>query len=217
MIPATRNGCTAADSNVSVAGSPMGAPNAIPRRCTLARAVLIFRLSTSILSLGIFMTSFSGCVLPVGPRFEDPPAAENVPPYIKSTMPLQGSILTALNRAQMFSVTFTDLNADALHVRWLGEYPPYSLANTHPLQSDKDIAAPVNGQPVDNLQSINVSCALNSLALTNQHAITVLISDQPFWTATDVDAPTDSEQLLTQNKPNSVMAQANWVLNLPCP
>ena len=172
MIPATRNGCTAADSNVSVAGSPMGAPNAIPRRCTLARAVLIFRLSTSILQPRHIYDFVFRLRSPRRAGFEDPPAAENVPPYIKSTMPLQGSILTALNRAQMFSVTFTDLNADALHVRWLGEYPPYSLANTHPLQSDKDIAAPVDGQPVDNLQSINVSCALNSLALTNQYRIT---------------------------------------------
>jgi hypothetical protein len=164
------------------------------------------------------MTSFSGCVLPVGPRFEDPPATENVPPFIKSTMPLQGSIVTAVNRTQMFSVTFTDLNADALHVRWLGEYPPFSVANTHTLQSDKDIAAPVNHQPVDNLQPINVSCTLTPLALTSQHEITVLISDQPFWNpAEDPDAPTDPEQLLTQNKTGSVMAQASWVLNLPCP
>ena len=104
----------------------MGEANVIPRRCTLARVVLSFQLTISILSLGLFMTSFSGCVLPVGPRFEDPPATENVPPFIRSTMPLQGSVVTAVNRTQMFSVTFRDLNADALHVRWLGEYPPFS-------------------------------------------------------------------------------------------
>ena len=69
----------------------------------------------------------------------------------------------------------------------------------------------MNGQPVDNTQLIIVSCTFNPLALTNQHAITVLISDQPFWTAGDTDAPTDPEQLLTQNKAKSVVAQANWV------
>jgi len=196
----------------------MGEANVIPRRCTLARLMLSFRLSISILSLGLIMTSFSCCVLPIGPRFEDPPTTENLPPFIKSTTPPQGSIVTAVNRTQMFSVTFTDANADALHVRWLGEYPPFSVANTHTLQSDKDIAAPVNGQPVDNSQPINVSCTVTPLALTSQHAITVLISDQPFWNlAEDPDAPTDPEQLLTQNKAGSVMAQASWVLNLPCP
>jgi hypothetical protein len=217
MIPATRNRCITADSNVLVAGSPMGDANVIPRRCTLARLVLSFPLTISILSLGLFMTSFSGCVLPVGPRFEDPPATENVPPYIKTTMPVQGSIVTAVNRAQTFSVTFTDLNADALQVRWLGEYPPFNLANTRLMQTDKDVPAPLNGQPVDTSQPITVSCGISSLALTNQHAITVLISDQPFWKATDPDAPTDPEQFLTQNRAKSVMAQASWVLNLPCP
>jgi len=145
----------------------MGEANVIPRRCTLARLMLSFRLSISILSLGLIMTSFSGCVLPIGPRFEDPPTTENLPPFIKSTTPPQGSIVTAVNRTQMFSVTFTDANADALHVRWLGEYPPFSVANTHTLQSDKDIAAPVNGQPVDNSQPINVSCTVTPLALTS--------------------------------------------------
>jgi hypothetical protein len=112
----------------------------------------------------------------------------------------------------MFSVSYTDPNADLLHVRWLGD------ANTHLLQDDKDVPPPVNGQTGDYPdQPITVSCGLSSLALTNQHTITVLISDQPFWDPADPDAPTDPNAFLTHNKVNSVMAQANWVLNLPCP
>jgi hypothetical protein len=214
MILAARNGCTGADSNVSVAGSPMGAANVIPRRCSLARAVLIFRLTISILSLGFLMTSFSGCVLPVGPRFEDPPATENVPPYITSTNPLQGQILAVVGKQQVLGVTFTDLNADGLYLRWLTEYPPFST-NTHLLQDDT-VGAPANHQPTATSKMVEVSC-FNALALTNQHTITVLISDQPFWDLTDPDAPTEPSALLTQNKANSVMAQASWVLNLPCP
>jgi len=188
----------------------MGEANVIPRRCTLARLVLSSRLSISILSLGLFMTSFSGCFLPVGPRFEDPPATENLPPFIKSPTPPPGQI-TAVNRTQMFTVLYTDPNADPLYIRWLGD------ANTHLLQDDRYVPAPLNDQTDYPEQPITVDCALSSLALTNQHTITVLISDQPFWNPADPKAPTDPNLFLTHNKANSVMAQANWVLNLPCP
>jgi hypothetical protein len=214
MILATRNGCSGADSNVLVAGLPMGTPNVIPRRCTLARVVLSFQLTFSILSLGFLMTSFSGCVLPVGPRFEDPPTTENVPPFINSTDPPQGMVVPAVNKSANFRVTFTDLNdGDALVARWVAEYPPFTSAS-HLLQ---DVPAPIPAPPgLSEMQS--VGCALNALALnTNLHSITVFISDQPFWIQGDPDAPTDPFKLLTQNKANSVMAQANWVLSVQCP
>ncbi len=215
MILAARNGCTGADSNVSVAGPPMGSPNVISRHCTVARLVLHLHLTISILSLGLFMTSLSGCALPVGPRFEDPPAVENVPPFIKSSMPLQGSTVAAINNAQIFSITFTDLNADALHVRWVVEYPPYKTGGVSHLLVDKDFARPVNGQAVDTGDMQSVAC-FNGLALTDSHAITVFVSDQPLWTPATPGAPTDPGMVLTQNIAGSVMAQANWTLNLPC-
>jgi len=211
-----RNECTGADSNVLVAGAPMGEANAIPRRCTLARHVLSFRLSISLLRLGLFMTSFSGCVLPVGPRFEDPPATENTPPSIESTTPLQGSAVNAVNNAGSFSVLFKDFNAsDTLHVRWIVEYPPFKPGSSHLLQADRDILPPVNGQVVEYTDLKMVSC-FSGLALSDQHAITVFISDQPLWNAGDPDLPSDPEQVLAQNKVKSVMAQANWTLNLSC-
>jgi hypothetical protein len=132
-------------------------------------------------------------------------------------MPVQGSAVAAVNGGITFSVTFTDLNADLLHERWIVEYPMYKPGISHLLQSDREWARPANGQPVDITDNmVNVSC-LNGLALTDQHDVTVFISDQPFWNAADPDAPTDSPELmLTQNSANSVMAQANWHLNLPC-
>ena len=213
MILATRNNCTGADSNVSVDGPPMGAANVITRRCTLARVVLILQLTISILSLGFFMTSSTGCVLPVGPRFEDPPTTENVPPFINSTDPPQGSIVAAVNKTGTFRVTFTDLNSgDALITRWVADYPPFT-SSSHLLM---DIPAPIPAPP-ESGQMESVSC-INALALnTNQHSITVFVSDQPFWNLADPGAPTDPLQQLTQNKANSVMAQASWVLNVQCP
>jgi hypothetical protein len=212
--PGARNGCTGADSNVLVAGSPMGEANVIPRRCTLARVVLSFQSTISILSLGLLMTLFSGCVLPVGPRFEDPPTTQNIPPYITSTRPLQGTVVTAVGKTGHFSVSFNDVNADPLYVRWLAEYPQ-SSSNTPYLLGDFPFGT--NGQPNYLPSDEDVGC-LNALALnTTLHNITVLVSDQPFWNRADPDAPTDPLVVLTQNKPNSVMAQANWVLNVQCP
>ena len=213
MNLAARNGCSGADSNVSVGGPLMGGPTVIPRRCTLARAVLSFKSTISILSLGLFMTSFSGCVLPVGPRFEDPPAAENVPPFINSTDPADGTVVAAVNKTGTFRVTFTDLNSgDHLIARWVVDYPPFT-SSSHLLV---DVAAAFPAEP-GTTQMQMVSC-LNGLALsTAQHGITVFISDQPFWDQTKEGAPTDPLTLLTQNQPNSVMAQAAWVLNVQCP
>jgi len=216
MILATRNACTGADSNVSVAGSPMGGPNVIPHRCTLARVVLSFQLTISILSLGFSMTSFSGCVLPVGPRFEDPPPQENVPPFITSSDPPQGEDVPAVNRTATFSVGFTDLNADTVYVRWVTEYPPFS-ASSHLLQDLPPVAS-VNGQPTEATKSQDVNCFNAALALnTTSHKVTVFVSDQPFWNLTEKDVPTDPQQFLTHNKANSVMAQAIWTLDLTCP
>lgn len=216
MILAARNGCTGADSNVSVAGSPMAAPNVIPRRCTLARAVLSFQLSISILSLGFLMTSLSGCVLPVGPRFEDPPSTENVPPFITSAIPTQGENVTAVGGTYMFSVSFTDLNADTVYVRWVTEYPPFSTSS-HQL-GDVPPVVSVNGQPTEATKTQDINCLNAALALNSTtHPITVFISDQPFWNVGEEGAPTDPQQILTRNKADSVMAQTHWSLNLPCP
>jgi hypothetical protein len=178
--------------------------------------MLNFHLTISILSLGFVMTSSSGCVLPVGPRFEDPPATENVPPFIKSTTPLQGSSVNAVNGAGTFSVLFTDLNAsDSLHVRWVVEYPPFKSGSSHLLQADRLITPPVNGQVVYYTDMRMVSC-FSGLALSDTHNITVFISDQPLWNAGDPDLPSDPGTVLSQNTATSVMAQANWTLNLSC-
>jgi hypothetical protein len=210
---APRNDCTGDDSNVSVGGWPMGGANVIPRRCTLARVVLDLKSTISTLSLSLFMTSFAACVLPVGPRFEDPPAVENFAPTIVTSLPLQGSTVTAVGATQMFSVTATDPNVgDTLHARWLGEYPPYGdssfIIGEMPFSS-------LGGQPWDATPTIVTSC-VDAYARKPQHTITVLVSDLPFWDPGAPGAPTDRETLLTTNIERTQMAEANWVLNLTC-
>jgi hypothetical protein len=163
------------------------------------------------------MTSLSGCVLPVGPRFEDPPAVENFAPVIEGAQPAQGSVVTAVGSgggpiSQTFTIMFFDPNAgDDLYVRWIGEYPPYS-ATSHVIH-DAMVPHPLNGQ--HSSLPFSVTC-FDLLARTAQHAITVLVSDRRFWDPSNPAAPTDLEAVLIQNTENTQVAQANWLLNLPC-
>ncbi len=201
----------------------MGEANVIPRRCALARAVLSFQLTISILSLGLFMTSFSGCVLPVGPRFEDPPATENYVPVIISSMPLAGSTVTAVgathspsqppSRIPTWATPFT-------RAGWVVEYPPFKSGSSHLLQAeDSPPASSASGQPWDANPSITTSCVDPYPIGQPRHTITLFISDRPYWEPGADHAPTDRETLLTTNieGTGSRIAQANWTLNLLCP
>ena len=186
----------------------------IPRRCTLARLVLSFPLTTSILSLGLFMTSFSGCVLPVGPRFEDPPATENFPPAIISSMPQQGSMVSPVGATAMINATATDPNVgDTLYTRWLGEYPTYSTSSF--ILFEKAFSS-ASGQPWDATPLLRTSCIDPYVPGRITHNITLLVSDRPFWDPGAANAPTDRETLLTTNPEGTQIAQANWVLSLTC-
>ena len=166
------------------------------------------------------MTSLSGCILPVGPRFEDPPTVENFPPVIEGAQPAQGSVVTAVGSgtgtiSQTFTIMFFDPNpGDDLYVRWIGEYPPYS-ATSHVLTGDVKVPHSLNGESLHSSAPFNVTC-FALLARTAQHAITVLVSDRPFWDPSDPNAPADLESVLVQNTKNTLVAQANWLLNLPC-
>ena len=79
------------------------------------------------------MTSLSACVIPVGPRFEDPPGQENFAPEIENADPLQGGVVTVpSNTAKKITITVTDPNAfDDLYIRWIAEYPPYTINSTY--------------------------------------------------------------------------------------
>jgi hypothetical protein len=193
----------------------MGEANVIPRRCTLARLVLSSRLTISILSLGLLMTSFSGCVLPVGPRFEDPPAIDNLPPFFRSTTPLQGSTVTAAGATYTFNATVSDPNvADTLYARWLGEYPTYSPSS---FKLKDQVFSSTSGQPWDATPSLTTSCVDPYVPGQPRHTITLLVSDRAFWDPGVDNAPTDRETLLTSNPETAQTAQASWVLILTCP
>ncbi len=145
---------------------------------------------------------------------------ENFAPVIEGAQPAQGSVVTAVGSgtgliSQTFTIMFFDPNpGDDLYVRLIGEYPPYS-ATSHALQDDIKVPHSVNGETLHSSIPLTVTC-FAALARTAQHAITILVSDRPFWDPSDPSAPTNLESVLVQNTPNTLVAQANWLLNMPC-
>jgi hypothetical protein len=176
----------------------------------LARSVLRL-LPTTLIALSS-MPLVSGCVLPLSPQFEDPPAEQNFAPSIVSAQPAQGSIVTALSGTTVaFTVTVNDPNVtDDLYFRWIGDFPPYSDSNTRRLTADTKVSRSAS-DPLAS-QSIPIDC-LSPLARLPQHAIMALVSDRPFL---DDDGTLSREALLTGIRNGAQKTEAHWTLNLQC-
>src|SRR4051812_5161685 len=118
--PRRDGGCEGDDINVGLPGAwPWQRRGAKPAS-GLARRVL--SPSSNLLTiLALTMLFQPGCILPVSPRFEDPPAPGNYPPEIDTTAPAQGTIWTVQpGEVAHFSVTVSDPNNDDnLFVRWI--------------------------------------------------------------------------------------------------
>jgi len=181
-----------------------------------------FRLARSLLVLlqSFVRTAFvlllvphiSACVLPIAPDFQDPPASENFAPIITDSSPALGSIVTAIGGVlPTFRVTISDPNlGDDLHVRWLADYPMYSV-NTRTLVNDFLVPHSTNGQPLKQDVSVtNLDCVTYNLAPIAQHQLMVMVADRPFTNPipqnhnfASVDAP-------------GLVTVGSWVFNLDC-
>ena len=100
-----------------------------PRR--LVRALLFWTISSPVL---FALFPLGGCVLPVGPEFQDPPEEDNQVPYFVAPPggvdgpPFYEQTVT-ISGTQMFVVKVADANlGDDLTVRWLANYPPGTKA-----------------------------------------------------------------------------------------
>jgi hypothetical protein len=168
------------------------------------------------------MTSLSACVIPVGPRFEDPPGQENLAPEIENTDPLQGGVVTVpSNTAKRITITVTDPNAsDDLYIRWIAEYPPYTINSIILLNEPVSHAA--NGERLHSPQAIAISCQYPLARTITLHTLMALVSDRPFLQVPDsqeADAGTllDLEKLLTTAQDGAKTTEAHWFVSLPCP
>jgi hypothetical protein len=146
----------------------------------------------------------SACIIPVGPNFQDPPAAPNFPPYIVSATPDFNSIVTPPQLT--FAVTVTDPNVgDDLYIRWLADYPG---ANYRTVMGTSFVAHSANGQVLAATVTGTVDCTLDNLAMTTdgEHRIEVIVADRPF-----VEPGPGNTQLDLVTPPGFVV-RAGWTL-----
>jgi hypothetical protein len=164
-----------------------------------------------------FVSVMSACVLPIAPEFQDPPAAANYAPVILLAEPQLGFIATTTPTADppfKFTVTFSDPNVgDNLHVRWLADYPPFTLANTRTLKRDVPVSHRMDGQPLVADDFVVPSCTADNLSALAQHQIMVVIADRPF---DDSPQPAGAPVDLTRVQDNGLKVIGSWILNLEC-
>jgi hypothetical protein len=175
------------------------------RFCRVARAMLrICRITALLLPM-------SACVLPIAPEFQDPPATPNYAPVFLAVEPPIGTIvkLAATDQA-LFTVTVSDPNAaDDLYVRFIVDYPPYSVSNTR--TTDKQ---PVQHRDDGKILNMDVpfepSCTSPGLAVgLPRHQIMAVLADRPF---VKPPPPADLTRVVEPGK----TVIATWTLELEC-
>jgi hypothetical protein len=175
----------------------------------VARSVLSFVLLFLALAPVLTMTTF-GCVLPLAPTFDDPAAERNYAPMLITTDPLQGFV-----QPGSLKITVTDPNVtDDLWIRWIGEYPPYSMVNTRLLRDDTKVSHSADGKPLVAGSVLNVDCPSLAPDLL-AHPVTALVSDRAFVTRADDPTLSGEAQYITVSK-GALTAEAHWVVNVSC-
>jgi hypothetical protein len=154
------------------------------------------------------LMSMSGCVLPLAPDFQDPPASQNFSPRFVQTDPAEGSVV----KTSRFSVTVTDPNiGDDLHFRWIADYPPANgnerifLSFTSPRST--------NGMPQFRTSEVMPDCLLNTLAKLPSHRIMVIVADREF---ADPVNPATKEVDFTRVQDGGLAIVATWTLDVEC-
>jgi len=178
----------------------------VPARSRRVARLLLFLRGVVICALPLAFPA--GCVLPLAPDFQDPPASENYAPVIVKAEPDLGSIVTTIPKVpQTFSVTFSDPNVtDDLTVRFLIDYPPDTI-DTRPIP---DHVVPHSTGPQLSKLPLTPDCVLNALAKIPTHQIMVVISDRGFL------APQVAGDL-TRIPEGGHSVTGSWILNLECP
>ncbi len=155
---------TAPDIHVGPAWPRCAASTRGAQLLSLARLLL---RSARELCLLLVALPMSACIIPVGPEFRDPDGVPNSPPFIISSVPLNGETSTG----DIFTITPSDVNGDALHVRWLRDYPPFIPTISDP--EDDDLPPGWRGPFSRRFDCLGVTAP-------SPHKITVLVSDRPF-------------------------------------
>jgi hypothetical protein len=129
--------------------------------------------------LAAMAASAAGCVIPIAPEFE---SERNVPPFVKTASPEEGTLVT--DRSQAFMVLVEDPNrADNLHVAWLIDYPPY-VDNVSRRTRSLEVASNGPDEPNEHPLSFQPDCEFDSITpSTTLHRLMLVVSDRPFVNA----------------------------------
>jgi hypothetical protein len=158
------------------------------------------------------ITVTSGCVIPIGPKFDDP--EPNFPPYIASANPPVGSILTFQpGDSRDISVSIGDQNlGDHLFTRWIYDYPP---------DTDQSRVVVLNEYPPTGaveraMLHIQPSCSMHSIAKNiTQHRLMLSVSDRDFLNSENGDT-VPPEARLDAIPRGAQGLRAVWFINLEC-
>jgi hypothetical protein len=177
-----------------------------PRR--LVRALLFFTVSPVLLAL----IPFGGCVLPVGPEFQDPteednqvpyflppPGGPDGPPFYQQTVTLSGT--------QTFVAKVGDANTDqTLQVRWIANYPPISSA-TMPISTPDKSGQRTLEDPTWSFK-LNVNCSMFMQGADPN--LVVIVSDHGFIDPSIDPYSRSQEPYNYDEKGNFIATMTGW-------
>lgn len=157
--------------------------------------------------LGLLLALGPGCIIPLGPDWQDPLAAPNTPPSIVASMPQLGTVHVA---PATLTIEITDANAgDTLFVRFLADYPPFTSI-TRPIGDTQQFFPSLEGQPVRHRVEVTPDCETHDLAPSvPTHQIYVVVADRAFRNSLQRPEALADPKGLTDSHV--------WTLELDCP
>ncbi len=147
----------------------------------------------------------SACIIPVGPKFQDPPGSPNYAPYVVSATPDFGSVVSIVTSLR-FEVTVTDPNVeDDLYFRWVADYPKYTTSTRR--LGDEIQSNSTDGTPL--LNDITIDCS-DDFAMTadSKHQLEVIVADRPYQPSTD--------NQLDEVEPPGFVVHTSWGFEITC-
>jgi hypothetical protein len=151
-----------------------------------------------------------GCILPVGPEFQDPAPVPNQPPYFVSgagAVPFPQSSQAVGAIPFTFTVVAGDSNlSDTLTAKWVSNYPPYN-ANSRLLSTQETNGVDRATQP-DVTFSWSVTCSDFPPAAEN--SLAVIVSDRGFLDAIPASAIDPQHPYNFDSSGHAILVMTGW-------
>ncbi len=154
-----------------------------------------------------------GCVVPVGPKFEDEP---NYAPFIVDSAPGEGEIVAKdddREAANEIRVTVADPNLnDTLYARWLIDYPKYDSSVS---RRAEDVELPPVGSALRGEVRFSASCVDHAIVRgLAEHRVVLAVADRPFLEGS-TRTLSDESRLDTPSQ-DGLRVRVVWLLKMEC-